>query len=256
MTNELLIEWRLRTKFVDDTTALEIIPRNSVCLTNTVADNVIDFAESNHMKLNPKKCKEMVIDPLEYNTTVLRPMTIGNTTIETVKKYKLLGVILTDDLKWTDHVAYIYGKACKRLYSLRILRTAGVETNKMLKVYFTIIRPILEYAVPVWQAIPYLSHKIESVQRRALKIIKPGEESYDELLQLLNVEKLQARREKLCKQYVDKIKTPNHLLPIPPPCNREHDYSFRNNNRNFYIFNNRTYCRTKLCGDFFTYKYY
>ncbi len=83
----------------------------------------------------------------------------------------------------------------------------------MLKVYFTIIRPILEYAVPVWQAIPeYLSHKIESVQRRALKIIKPGEESYDKLLQLLNVEKLQARREKLCKQYMDKIKTPNHLL--------------------------------------------
>ncbi len=58
------------------------------------------------------------------------------------------------NLKWTDHVAYIYGKACKRLYSLRILRKAGVETNKMLKVYFTIIIPILEYAVPVWQ----LSH--------------------------------------------------------------------------------------------------
>ena len=82
-------------------------------LTNIVADNVNDFAESNHMKLNPKECKEMVIDPLEYNTTVLRPITISNTTIETVKKYKLLGFILTDDLKWKDHVAYIYGKACK-----------------------------------------------------------------------------------------------------------------------------------------------
>ena len=186
----------------------------------------------------------------------------SNTTIETVKKYKLLGVILTDDLKCKDHVAYIYGKACKILYSLRILRKTGVETNKMLKVYSAIRRPILEYAVPVWQAIPeYLSHKIESVQRRALKIIKSGEESYDELLRMFNVEKLQARREKLCKQYMDKIKTPNHLLNalIPHPCNREHDYSFRNNNnRNFYTFNNRSYCRTKLCSDFVTYiyKYY
>ena len=69
------------------------------------------------------------------------------------RQYKLLGVILTDDLKWKDHVAYIYGKACKRLYYLRILRKAGVETDKMLKVYSAIIRPILEYAVPVWQAI-------------------------------------------------------------------------------------------------------
>jgi hypothetical protein len=42
-------------------------------------------------------------------------ITIGIITIETVKKYKLLGVILTDDLKWKDHVAYIYEKACKRL---------------------------------------------------------------------------------------------------------------------------------------------
>ena len=40
-------------------------------------------------------------------------------------------------------------------------------------------------AVPVWQAIPeYLSQKIESVQKRALKIIKPGEESYEELLRV------------------------------------------------------------------------
>ena len=161
MTNELLVDWNLRTKFVDDTTALEIIPRNSTSLMNIVAENVNEFAEKNRMKLNPRKCKEMVIDPLEYNTTVLRPITIGNTTIEKVKKYKLLGVILTADLKWKEHIAYIYGKACKRLYSLRVLRKAGVEEKNMLKVYLAIIRPILEYAVPVWQAIPeYLSQKI------------------------------------------------------------------------------------------------
>ena len=79
----------------------------------------------------------------------------------------------------------------------------------MLKVYLAIIRPILEYAVPVWQAIPeYLSQKIESVQKRALKIIKPGEESYEEFLRVFNVEKLQSRREKLCRQYMGKIKSP------------------------------------------------
>jgi hypothetical protein len=75
----------------------------------------------------------------------------------------------------------------------------------MLKVYLAIIRPILEYALPVLQAIPeYLSYKIESVWKRALKIINPGlEENYDELLKLFNVEKLQIRRGKLCKQYMD-----------------------------------------------------
>ena len=142
MTNELLIDWKLRRKFVDDPTALEIIPRNSISLMNIVAENINDFAEKNRMKLNPKKCKEMVIDPLEYNTTVLRPIAMGNTTIEKVKKYKLLGVILTDDPKWKEHFAYIYEKACKRLYSLRVLRKAGVEINNILKAYFAIIRPV------------------------------------------------------------------------------------------------------------------
>ena len=55
MTNELLIDWKLRTKFVDDPTALEIIPRNSISLMNIVAENINDFAEKNRMKLNPKK---------------------------------------------------------------------------------------------------------------------------------------------------------------------------------------------------------
>ena len=147
LTNELLMVWNLRTKIVDDTTALEIIPRNSTSLMNIVVENVNEFAEKNRMKLNPRRCKEMVIDPLEYNTTVLRPITTGNTAIEKVKKYKLLRVILTVDLKWKEHIAYIYGKACKRLYSLCVLRKTGVEVKKyMLKVYLAIIRPILEYA--------------------------------------------------------------------------------------------------------------
>ena len=37
MTNDLLLDWNLRTKFVDDTTALEIIPRNSISLLDVAA---------------------------------------------------------------------------------------------------------------------------------------------------------------------------------------------------------------------------
>ena len=59
--------------------------------------------------------------------------------------------------------------------------------------------------------------------------------------------------------YMGKIKGPNHQLNtlIPQQDDREHEYNLRNdNNRKFYLFNNRPYCRTKLCGDFFTFKYY
>ena len=89
------------------------------------------------------------------------------------------------DLKWNSHVEYIFKKACKKLYSLRVLRRAGVNHANILKVYLTTVRPVLEYAVPVWQSIPgYLSDVIETVQKRAFKIILPEAETYTEALQL------------------------------------------------------------------------
>ena len=37
--------------------------------------------------------------------------------------------------------------------TLRALRLAGVDQASILKVYLTTVGPVLEYAVPVWQAI-------------------------------------------------------------------------------------------------------
>ena len=96
----------------------------------------------------------------------------------------ILGVFINSDFRWNSHVDYIYKKACERLYSLRILRRAGVDQASMLKVYTSSVRSLLEYAVPVWQPIPdYLSDKIESIQKRALKINFPSADSYSDALE-------------------------------------------------------------------------
>ena len=55
------------------------------------------------------------------------------------------------------------------------------------------IRSILEYAVPAWQDIPeYLSVKLESIQKQALKIVFP-DYSYDEALTFSGLESLEKR---------------------------------------------------------------
>ena len=59
MTNNLLRDWHLRIKFVDDTTALEILPRNGISLLNVAVNGIHKFSIEHNMKLNPKKCKEM-----------------------------------------------------------------------------------------------------------------------------------------------------------------------------------------------------
>ena len=85
----------------------------------------------------------------------------------------LLGVIISNDLKWNAHVEYVIAKAAKRLYALRLLKRAGVMPEDMLNAYTYNIRSVLEYAAQAWQDyIPaYLSDAIESIQKRALRII-------------------------------------------------------------------------------------
>ena len=65
----------------------------------------------------------------------------------------------------------------------------------------SLIRPILEYAAPVWSGIPdCLQAKVERVQKRAFKIIDPGL-SYEESLQKSGLQTLTKRREEICKKF-------------------------------------------------------
>ena len=134
MVNDLIPTWGPRIKFVDDLTAMEIIPRNSPSLMEFVVEDIQSFARNNNMKLNPGKCKDMIVDFLQYNTNEWRPITTGGTQIETVSGFKLLGVYLSNDLTWSLHCDYIIKKANKRLYALRNLKNGiGVCFSSLCK---------------------------------------------------------------------------------------------------------------------------
>ena len=167
ITNRLLSDWRLRIKYVDDTSALEIIPRNSPSILNVLALDINNFAIAHNMRLNPTKCKEMHINFLRNSNCLINPIIIGGNVINSVNTYKILAVIMHNDLKWNSHVDYITKKACKKLHSLRVLRRPRVSQFNILRIYLGSVRPVLEYAVPVWQDIPaYLSEAIERVQHK------------------------------------------------------------------------------------------
>ena len=98
----------------------------------------------------------------------------------------------------------------------------------LLKIYLSIIRPVLEYACPAWStSIPqYLSDKIEMVQKRALRSIYPGAH-YQDILKFVNLSTLQERRILLCKKYFEKIKGKNHKLNHLLPEPKKSSYSLR-----------------------------
>ena len=80
MTNDLLLDWNLRIKFVNNTTAFEIIPRDSISLLDLSANIINDFVVSHNMKRNLGKCKEMLISFVQDPNFLLKPINLGNKT--------------------------------------------------------------------------------------------------------------------------------------------------------------------------------
>ena len=73
-----------------------------------------------------------------------------------------------------EHIDYVFKKANKRLYALRLLARSKVPAVELIAIYCTLVRSILEYGSPVWAALPdYLSDVVEGVQRKALRIVFP-----------------------------------------------------------------------------------
>ena len=93
--------------------------------------------------------------------------------LEVVEKMRLVGLIISDDLKWNENTDSIVKRAYAKLWILRRLKQMGAETNILLLIYYRHIRSILEFAVPVWNGgiTKKQEQKIETVQRVALCVI-------------------------------------------------------------------------------------
>ncbi|CAH1253777.1 IGFALS [Branchiostoma lanceolatum] len=100
------------------------------------------------------------------------PLTLNGERVERVRKFKLLGVIVSDDLSWGPHIDYILSKVRPRLHYLRLSKRAGLPADVLLDIYKAFIRPVLEYGSPVWGGLPRgLAEELEKVQRSCCRII-------------------------------------------------------------------------------------
>ena len=104
-----------------------------------------------------------------------------------------------------------------------MLKRHCASKDHLVRVYCTIIRPVVEYACQAWHPglTQELTKHIELVQKRALRIICPVL-SYTEALEKYNLLTLEHRRRELCANYYNKIKKDKHklhaLLPQPRYC--------------------------------------
>ena len=69
------------------------------------------YASMRNMRLNEKKCKDMVINFLKYEPTVITPIQLNGIVTDKVSSYKLLWVIISNDLSENEHSDSIHKKS-------------------------------------------------------------------------------------------------------------------------------------------------
>ena len=73
-------------------------------------NEVAKWSNMNHLTLNKEKCKIMLISRKKYCSNPPVPLTLYGQTLDSVDIYKYLGVYLTHDLTWSEHVKQISQK--------------------------------------------------------------------------------------------------------------------------------------------------
>ena len=162
------------------------------------------------MKINLEKTNLMLFNncrSLDFNPNVL----IFNQKIQLVEETRLLGLIVSSDLKWSANTKNLVNKANKHLWIISRLKKLGADPNSLCEIYRKQIRCLLELASPVWTGSITKNEiiQIERVQKCALHIILGhAYTTYQEALYLLNLDPLQTRRKHLALKFA--LKAENH----------------------------------------------
>ena len=213
MINDLWSPQVQTWKYIDDTTISEVMPKCSTTNIHDAVDNVQTWSTTDRLQLNVAKYKELVIS---FSKTVnnFPSLNIDSGQLEVVMNARILGLTISNNLKWNDHMADIIKKANKPLYFIVQLKCTKVPEQDIITFYVTCVRPVLEYSCQVFHfALPaYLSDAIEWGQKHALAIIYPNID-YTDSLDLSGILKLRDKRLKAYdKLFNDIVTTPSHNL--------------------------------------------
>jgi hypothetical protein len=234
-----------RFRFLDDLSILEIINLLTVGLTsynlkvqvpsdiathnqyipthNLKSQEWLDWistwTDNQKMMINNKKTKSMIFnftDKYQFSTR----LSIAGEPIEVIDSTRLLGTIITSDLRWEENTAQIVQKANARMELLRRVASFGTNIQDLKNIYILFVRSQLEQSSVVWHSSLTAENinDLERVQKSALKIILGGKyQSYKKALDVLDLETLDSRREYLCLKFAQKCaanEKTKHMFPL------------------------------------------
>ena len=100
-------------------------------------------------------------------------LTVNNVPIDVINSTRLLGTIITNNLRWEENTSNIVQKANARMQLLRKVASFGTSVEELKNIYILFIRSQLEHSATVWHSSLTQENKndLERVQKSAMKII-------------------------------------------------------------------------------------
>ena len=135
--------------FADDTRLYIIVEDPSVAaeLLNADLEKIAEWELKWLIKFDPLKTESPFIS---RKTSTVHPSVIMlDQQIKEVRSHKHLGVILSNDCAWQKHIDYIKENAWTRINIMRQLKY-DLDRKSLETIYKSFIRPLLEYAVVIW----------------------------------------------------------------------------------------------------------
>ena len=131
----------IHLKFVDDLTMAEAVKiGNDVQFSPSKSklfeqlERTQHYSQLNEMKINYKKTKMMVFNPSK--TIKFAPtFKLEDQQIEIIPEIKLLGLHITNDMKWKKNTCSIVKRSSKKLWILRRLKNLGASYSSLVDVY-------------------------------------------------------------------------------------------------------------------------
>ena len=94
---------------------------------NNVLSEINQWSARNLLNINVSKTKEMVLCTFNRANAIVEPLKLNDVEIQSVFSFKLLGVYIDCNLKWSTHIDSICSKANTRVYFIKHLKRSGVE---------------------------------------------------------------------------------------------------------------------------------
>ena len=100
-------------------------------VTQRIMDGLVEFADQRQMKINYKKSKVMTFSFSRTKDFPAKVLVNGNI-LEVKDELKILGVIITPNLKWDVNTETICKKAYSKLWAMRRMKSLGLDEFTLL----------------------------------------------------------------------------------------------------------------------------